>query len=624
MSATTNATTRVTLDDFRAGIFADYHASASPSAVPAVRSTSDPRANGAATVENTWGCQADRSGALVPMPRFTPGRTSSPIPNTAHGTALPDTYLLDALLVDGVVQSGVGPQPAPEVVTMTAAVAGPAGFFDQYLVVRRWEEWRTSPVSTDVSFAKCLAGQGANETNLLSGNLTPMRGISDLDLIASGADLIRKGFAWVAHTLQDAQDADAGNQFVTGDITTADEALTDYDTKYAVGGAYPNRLRDALFGWFPSFDIPVPFESTTPRHLDGSASPWRHWGAFLCCTHQGRVVFACTVPSQYENRGGGIYTWRDRITSTELLSPQLDGGAGEFVEENTSGIGLMASLSADEMLVVKHRGGGYLLRGSVASPTIVKLPFIESTEGVVASPVATPLGLVYGTRHGVFMWDGGETSQQMSAQLDGWFWNHLPADSPINYQGHRARFGYWHPWVLAPNGFAFDSRNQSWWRLDNPAGHDAYSVYQVSDAGVLYAFPWKFADGGPVWFTARPGTAASSWSWQSQPIVETRDRAHKVRDFTLLATATDPGSTVTVTISGFDNRGNAITPVTQVVTLDNQFDRPQMRHIDVATTASAMSYMQVRIQGAATGTGKAPKVHSLSLGLLDTNPIPKG
>jgi hypothetical protein len=620
-----HVTGRITIADFRAGIHSDFHAGT------AAIATSGMSVNGAAVVEETWGCCADLSGALVPLPRVTTGKTSALIPSNAslHGTGLPGTYLLDAIVVDEVQQVNQPLSANPEVVTMQAFVYSPAGFWDQYMLVRRWHEFKASPDASDVSFVKSGASQAANE--LLSGNLCHTRGYEDSSYSATEEGAIsslRKGFAWVAHTLEVAGTLDgASSQFIQGAMTSGDQAISDYYSKYSqvqFSGNYPYRVRDAVVGYFPNFASPPNIFMNTPGHYDGSGTGNRHYqGAFMCTGHQGRVVVAQRIPSQYENRSSGLYAWKDRLTASAPLQPHVFGGGGEFVEEVTSGIGTMASLSADELLVVKHSGGGYLLRGSVTNPTVTKLPFIESTYGVVSSPVATPMGLVYGSRNGVFVWDGGQTSRHISPQLDGFFWRH----TATKYQGHSARFGWWHPWVMAPNGFMFDTRNQGWWRLDNPNGHEAYNVYAVSNRDRLYAFPWRLGAASPanvVWNQADSDVLASQWSWKSQPLYETRDTAFKVRDVTILATAADIGSTVTVTVVGIDETGLLVSLVPVTFTLSDNLDQPQQLMKDASSPgAGALAYIQVKVVANNTNSLTAPKVHSVTLGVVDTVPIPK-
>jgi hypothetical protein len=618
MSTTNNITRRISVSDFRLGIFSDYQAGTGQTISNSQTGIFDPTANGAATVEDTWGCCADRAGALVPLPKVSTGRTQA-LPFTAanYVANMPGQFLTDALVLNGVQEpSSVLDDDNPEVVTMQTFGYTTSGTSWSYLLVRRWKMWKgAGTLTSDVSFAKSTTE--ASQSTIAGGNLTPARGsAAGEESLING---VRKGFAWVAHPHIRADSVDPATNFQTGAIPAADQALTDYDTKYAIAGAWPTITKHSQFGWFPNFDAPFTVPPSIPGFLDGSANN-RFRGAYLCTTHQGRVVAVERYPSQYE--GSSEFVWKDRVCSTGLLRMSDDGGGGEFVEENTSLTGMIASLSADELLVVKHNGGGYLLRGSVPSPTVVKLPFIESTYGVVSSPAATGIGLVYGTRNGVFVWEGGETSKCLSPQLDGFFWQHQTTN---NYEGHQGRFAWWYPWVMVPNGFMYDTNTQSWWRLDNPAGHLAYNVFAVSEKGKLFAFPYKIdADNSLMWNTAQWGTFTDQWSWKSQPLIETRDNAWKIRDIQILATAADVGSTITVTLTGFDDTGASVTITPEVFTLADNLDRPQLITKDVTAQASALSYVQVKIVAANTTSSlKAPKLHSISLGVVDTNPLRK-
>lgn len=630
MPATNNTTARLTINDFKPGIFSDYHSSTSPSANPG-QSTFDPTINGAAVIEDTWGCCADRSGALVPLPRVTLGKSEAKSPASTRGTTLSDNYTLDAVLVDQMQQinSALGAQP--EVVVMQNFIVSYDGGsnFGSYIRVRRYEQWRITAPTSDVCFTRSPIA--ANALNVASGNITSFRGVINEASLTDPA-AIRKGFVFVAHPTRRADAIESGTQFADGPMPATDRGFTDYDEKNALDGTvnpdkdWPERGKETLVGYFPNFDTPTFIFPNVTGFLDKAASE-DYRGGFLCVGHQGRIVIAQWLPSRYNGDTNNQFTWKDRLSATSLLEMDKVVSSGEFVEENTAGIGLMASMSADEMLVLKHTGGGYLLRGSFASPSVVKLPFMESTYGVVSSPALTPLGLIYGTRNGVFAWSGGETAQHVSPQLDGFFWNHLPTDvvtAGVKYDGHRARFGFWHPWVMAPNGFMLDTRSNGWWRLDDPDTHEAYNVYQVSENNRLYAFPWRQNDiRSTVWNQAEPDVLASSWSWKSQPLVETREQTFKLRDLTVLATATDPGSSITVTISGFNQSGAVVTIPSVTVALSDIRDRPQLVMKDLVTTAESLTYMQVKLVGANSSNGSAPKLHSISFGVLDTKPVRK-
>jgi hypothetical protein len=100
----------IEINDFSPGIHGDYNASGNSSTnttnVGTLRGAI-PAGNGAATVENTYDCTADLTGALIPLPRATNGVTQQVLPggNTQAGqtTRMPASmnasYLLDAVIV---------------------------------------------------------------------------------------------------------------------------------------------------------------------------------------------------------------------------------------------------------------------------------------------------------------------------------------------------------------------------------------------------------------------------------------------------------------------------------------------------------------------------------------------
>lgn len=100
----------IEITDFRPGIYGDFHASGNTVAAstqsPTLRGAV-PAGNGAATVENTFDCTADQTGALVPLPKATVGRTQQVLPggNTNAGNSnfmpvgMQASYLLDAKVI---------------------------------------------------------------------------------------------------------------------------------------------------------------------------------------------------------------------------------------------------------------------------------------------------------------------------------------------------------------------------------------------------------------------------------------------------------------------------------------------------------------------------------------------
>lgn len=166
-------------------------------------------------------------------------------------------------------------------------------------------------------------------------------------------------------------------------------------------------------------------------------------------------------------------------------------------EDDVSEIGTIGVTTVDQMLVVKHQQGGAMISGDLDSPTIRRLPYIESTGGAVCKGAHSPIGFVYGSVNGIFVWQGGDTTTKLSQQINGFFWDHTNGTTEETYAGSRGRMAYWNGMICVPNNFVYDIDAQSWWRLGvtdlQPIASDTapYNCYDRDEAGVLYAFPYR-------------------------------------------------------------------------------------------------------------------------------------
>lgn len=167
-------------------------------------------------------------------------------------------------------------------------------------------------------------------------------------------------------------------------------------------------------------------------------------------------------------------------------------------EDRISEFGTIGVVTIDQLFVVKHYGGGALIAGDLPSPTITRLPYIESTGGLICKGTHTPVGFVYGSDNGIFTWQGGDASQKLSPQLDGFFWDHTNASALEQYAGARGRMAYWNALVFVPNNYVYDVETQAWWQLQRhtldpvePATLVPFNCYDVDNDGVLYAWPYK-------------------------------------------------------------------------------------------------------------------------------------
>lgn len=610
----TNATQRITIDDFRAGIQSDYRASRAVTPSEGTEGSLG-RLPGAATLEGTHRCCADRVGALMPLPALTVGKSSQRLPTADNApsnylTGMEASYLLDAAVLTDMFVEG----------DQVAADSDRAAVFTMHGQWFLTDAFRWTVITTmhrpfeggqqDLMWAKgvgTLLQAEAAKAHLGGGNFTTFRARQD-----PNSNFTYQTMAWVAY----GSPGYSANppDWVTGAIPAAEQALTTFDN--ANGATYPDYDSFRLLGLFPDYDA-----------LGTAQSKFLTIAGFTAvtylATHQGRLIgasrdhgpFGQTLASDIM----GTLTEHIHYTPPFDFDASLGIGAlefGTFGETKPYLSGVVASITANDLLLIKDHAGGVLVRGDLDRPTVVALPFVHSTHGVRSIPAATPFGLFYGTRHGVYIWTGGEASEHASPQIDGWFWNHDTEGR--EYLGSHGRFAWWEPWVCAPNNFLYDTRHASWWRIDDVASNKvAYSCYDVApSSNRLYAFPWKLDDNNQVlWREASPEALATDYSWRSHPLVETVDRTVSVRLITLLATGSAAAvSTVDVQLFGYDLDGALVSsPVTTFNLAASE--RPQLHDLIIEPNFVA-SYIQVQIV-ADGGTEPAPKVHSVSIDFVD-------
>lgn len=613
----------IEIADFSPGIFSDYHYGSGRGVVE-TQEGSVFAGNGAATIDDTARCCADRTGALVPLPKLIEGKTSDILPTAAnastnfasghHCNYLLDAYVRGEMFVYGDQVSADDDRAG--VYTMYGMLYDPGNTGSEYWTVlaQLHRLFDSSSAQHDLMWARCTQNVAAiadAAQQLGCGNFIPFRVRNSIE-DARTADCI----AWVAFGAPGYQ-ADAG-AWASGTIGATELALTDYDTY--TDTTYPGS-HERIIGIHPN---PTDVTQTDTGFLggthDGTADETFKDACYLVA-HQGRMVAVTRTQKQQGELTGGSEEW-GVISESVTYSPIQDfyGELGfgcfetaQFGEEKPFRSGVVASITADEIIFIKDREGAILVRGDLNNPTVVQLPYVESTHGAYSIPAKTNFGLVYGTVNGVYVWEGGESTRQLSAQLEGWFWNH---DTALNYLGNRGRFAWWNPWVVVPNNFIYDSRTESWWRIDTPSNTNVSCNVAdvVNTRNRLYLFPHKLdGDASPMWYTATPDVLADTYTWQSQPLVETRTRKMTVHEIHLMVTpASDDEATVAITLSGYDSDGTAVTPVTTTFTCAANTN-PQMLHKDVVTNFQA-THIQVKIVANSQNTSEpAPKIHAVSL-----------
>jgi hypothetical protein len=306
---------------------------------------------------------------------------------------------------------------------------------------------------------------------------------------------------------------------------------------------------------------------------------------YIVIAHQDRFlgIGFGTTGSGSASFGTNAQTRAEVVRATAVNDAFTSGGIESiFSNESPYGIGTWTSMNASELLIIKQRGGGYVLRGDVANPQILRLPGIASANPMHRG-VMTTQGFVYGNRRGVWIWPGGDTSVCISDQIGGFFWNALlgvsrPEDNagqqtvPSNIADGEERrmfygnFGFSYPYCYVPNNFFYDMRIGSWWRLSKP-GRYAYMHYADSANGNIIAIPsnWDTSDKNIInWYSHEKG--ANSYSWKSQPLHRTQSNILNYREIVLFAQG--DSAQVDFTLEGIDG---------ETATATFEFDSPDRR-----------------------------------------------
>lgn len=528
-----------TIDNFAPGIVQKLNTFSLTGASPAPL--------GAARLENTYRCVALAGGGLGPLPKRFYDYS-----RTALGDAATRT-------VTGFYCSG----PL-------------AANFNPMLVLDETD----ATIRTEAFFLGFGYESGGNHIERLDSLDAWLSSASILNLYThTNATLTGVYGPWYIDSFRDAAGAGAGSVGHPGIVASWQRPMA--TSSFSTGLLYPDFL------------------------VAGSPYVGSAIGGGLLCTHQSRVTVA--------QRDGGVIgpgwgtgaTGKYHEAETIYFSDPMEGSSalGELINvgpENPSSYGVLASLSASDLLGVKHRGGAYLIQGDLGFPTVRHLPGVTSTGGTECNGAGTRLGFVYGVNNGgVYVWAGADESTPLAPQLEDNFW--IPPGSST-LRRYKGRFHQWKDYILAPNNWLFDMTTQGWWRLEDTSVYEYGQFMPSMFNNVLFGARTTFSDASPVCISGwHPKEAASSYSWQSQTIPLTYSRRITLREVHLIAQGV---GTIVVTLSGSATTND----ITVTFTLPAEAaTHPVLLRKRLAWEGE---YISVRFVSAHTSTGAAPVIHS--------------
>ncbi len=324
--------------------------------------------------------------------------------------------------------------------------------------------------------------------------------------------------------------------------------------------------------------------------------------------HQGRIV----VQAFLDGGSWPISSVDFANESFNYTDPPLSEtwpAQGElFGPENPFGYGAVNSVSAGELFCVKCRGGADIIQGDLNNPTVTSLPGVKSTGPIYGRTDSDANGLYYCAQYeGAWAWNGGNSSQKISKQLDDNFFTALVGiDSPY-YSYYIQRWG---DWMLFSSNWIFDSNTGAWWRLEQQ-GIQTFFWYVPSfnPRFMAAAIGTVETSATPFLWAYDRGTPRNAFSWQSLPIkIPSEDRTSTPRELVIRASNPYADAAPQIIATLIDDKGN--TSTLETWTMTSGVNTVQETRLNAALKQTTT----VAVQLAVSGTLYAPVVHGLSMG----------
>lgn len=347
-------------------------------------------------------------------------------------------------------------------------------------------------------------------------------------------------------------------------------------------------------------------------------------GQVIC--YGNRVI--CLVGQDYSWPAGGGINTNENINYTDPPESSAYGDQLAILSIETPwGYGAWGTESVGELMLIKKYGGGVILYGDINDPTsVIRMPSVQSTGDMVGRACPTLSGLIYCSQdQGAWVWDGGNTSQKISDNIDDKFFDLESGVIQSNNYGFFVE--RWQKWIMFSGNVIYDTEKGSWWKLYPRLGLDLGSLvgrdifwYSLTQNGNQMATaPLLITDNAQAFFSTFDNEVPSpEYQWESLPIHvnQNADRVLDVRQ--IIVRASDPSNTGTATIgiacpNGTFSDGSVAAD--DPIGLD-----PTAIRFNVGMGAQGLDDIIIQLQAHNPG-GSAPIVHSIDVGYVVRAPV---
>lgn len=464
------------IGDFRSGI----HTAVAPGRPP-----------GTAQEAGTFQCYASTAGSLIPTPRVVSRIYRDPS-DFSDPTLLCEQFRIGGVFANNPVNStdannintyGVD-ECHTELFVAVEYWTGTANSAVQYLDVSRYTRNKTSPAWESV-WSRTYATDTYNSNN-------------------------RPHNCWFASQRSNSASVLESGPMVVGFVYNGNARSFPDDTNTSVTGTVA----------LPADEVDDPIAGVKPWQLIG---------------HQGRdVIFPLyyTGDGDDQRYASSECAYWTPVNNVMIIDPNLSSNYFNILGgyEHGSGYGVLASLTANELFLVKTVGGGLFVSGDLNTPTARSLPYMRSTGLAFNNGCITPLGFIYvADSSGVWMWGGSDTAEHITPHLRPDFWR--PSTLVPEYSESQSLAGWGHGYTQSatfneftflPNNWMWDTDEKGWWRVLDP---EVVPIHRwvADERGLLFwGAPSGFTTGtDPVLWEFSRRFSATMFSWRSHPMEPT-------------------------------------------------------------------------------------------------------
>jgi hypothetical protein len=333
--------------------------------------------------------------------------------------------------------------------------------------------------------------------------------------------------------------------------------------------------------------------------------------------HQNRIVYLVRPimdwaqpiggPAQHFS-GAEFYDYSDP-PNTVVIGDQEE----YFVQENPTAHGAWGSISASELFLVRDQGGGYVISGDLNAPTVTRLPGVTSTNGAVQIAGQTPIGFVYGSQNnGVWVWNGGNTSTKISAQLNDDFFG-LTYTYPT--AGPFFNFNTLGDLIYCPNGYVYSITMNSWWRWGTSDGAQPFAwFWPTYDGQGMWCWPQSIQNAAlPSVYKVSRLTPATEYTWESYPMPFTNEDQVLVR---VVSVRAQGEGTIQIFLRNTTGQSTITLPVNFTIASPGS---PQVLRQQAAAQGSDIT---LSLTSTGLSGGPAPVIYDIRIGWERGNELP--